>query len=109
MSNKDLEAAKQLTSDYKFVFSSKEGKRVLENIISECHVLEPNNSIETNVVLIQEGRRDAFVHQPPRGGHSPASRREGRIRQNQCESWQNRQADEPERSLFRSWCPGVCG
>ena len=62
MSNKDLEAAKQLTSDYKFVFSSKEGKRVLENIISECHVLEPNNSIETNVVLIQEGRRDAALN-----------------------------------------------
>lgn len=60
--NKKLEAAKQLTADYKFVFSSVQGKRVLENIISECHVLEPNNSIETNVVMIQEGRRDAALN-----------------------------------------------
>ena len=60
--NKKLEAAKQLDSDYKIVFGTKEGQRVLENIISECHVLEPNNSIETNVVMIQEGRRDAALN-----------------------------------------------
>ena len=60
--NKKLEAAKQLASDYKFVFGSKEGQRVLENIIAECHVLEPNNSVETNIVMIQEGRRDAALN-----------------------------------------------
>ncbi len=61
-SDKKLEKGKQLASDYKFVFGSDQGQRVLENIIAECHVLEPNNSIETNVVMIQEGRRDAALN-----------------------------------------------
>lgn len=60
--SKELEAAKQLTEDYKFVFSSVQGKRVLENIIAECHVLELNNSTDTNIVMIQEGRRDAALN-----------------------------------------------
>jgi hypothetical protein len=58
MPNKTAE--QQLHIDYKQVFGTEQGQRVLEDILAYCHVLEPlTGSIETNAVLIREGRRDA--------------------------------------------------
>lgn len=50
---------KQLKIDYEQCFNTPGGQRVLEDILKYCHVLEPlTGSIETNAVLIREGRRD---------------------------------------------------
>lgn len=57
MANKTTE--QQLHIDYKQVFGTEQGQRVLEDILAYGHVLEPLiGSTETNVVLIREGRRD---------------------------------------------------
>lgn len=54
--------AKDVKADYQYVFGSKEGRRVLEDIMKYCHVLEPmRGSIETNAVMVREGRRDAAI------------------------------------------------
>lgn len=54
--------AKDVKADYQFVFGSEEGKRVLDDILAYCHVLEPTTgSIDTNAVMIREGRRDAAM------------------------------------------------
>jgi hypothetical protein len=54
--------AKDVKADYQFVFGSEEGKRVLDDILAYCHVLEPlTGAIGTNAVMIREGRRDAAM------------------------------------------------
>lgn len=54
--------AKQMKADYQLVFGTKEGKRVLDDIMAYCHVVEPlTGSIDTNAVMIREGRRDAAL------------------------------------------------
>lgn len=53
---------KQLKTDYNQVFDTEQGRRVLEDILSYCHVMEPlMGSIDTNSIMIREGRRDAAL------------------------------------------------
>ena len=50
---------KQLLIDYNQAFDGPGGKRVLMDILTYGHVLEPlNGSIDTNSIMIREGRRD---------------------------------------------------
>jgi hypothetical protein len=50
---------KQLKIDYQQCFNTPGGQRVLFDILTYCHVLQPlTGSVETNAVLIREGRRD---------------------------------------------------
>lgn len=54
--------AKQLKIDYDRTFNTDHGKRVLEDIMAYCHVLEPvKGGIDTNTLLIKQGRRDAAL------------------------------------------------
>ena len=50
--------AEQRKVDYNVVFGSEHGKRVLEDIMTYCHVLEPLSTKDPNEILIREGRRD---------------------------------------------------
>lgn len=53
---------KQLKIDYHQAFDTPGGQRVLEDILSYCHVLQPlTGSIDTNSIMIREGRRDAAL------------------------------------------------
>lgn len=53
---------KQLKIDYQQAFDGPGGKRVLEDILSYCHVLEPlNGTIDTNSIIIREARRDVAL------------------------------------------------
>lgn len=52
----------KLRNDYKEVFESKAGERVLKDIMEYCHVLEPLvGSIDTNNIIIREARRDVAL------------------------------------------------
>ncbi len=54
--------AKQLLIDYSQTFDTINGKRVLEDIMAYCHVLEPlNGSVDTNSIIIREARRDVAL------------------------------------------------
>lgn len=54
--------AVSLKADYKEVFSTDAGERVLKDILSYCHVLEPlMGSVETNHIIIREARRDVAI------------------------------------------------
>jgi hypothetical protein len=56
------ERSQQLRIDYQQVFNTDSGKRVLEDILSYCHVLEPLlGSIDTNSIIIREARRDVAI------------------------------------------------
>jgi len=50
--------AEQRKVDFNIVFNSESGKRVLEEIMAYCHVLEPLLTADPNEILIREGRRD---------------------------------------------------
>lgn len=53
---------KQLKIDYCQAFDTPGGKRVLEDIMSYCHVLEPlMGSTDTNSIIIREARRDVAL------------------------------------------------
>ena len=61
--NKELEKKfKQLKDDYKFIFNSEEGKRVLEDISIRCHerttTFNKDNSHETAFL---EGQRSILL------------------------------------------------
>jgi hypothetical protein len=54
--------AKQLRIDYSQAFDGPGGQRVLKDILSYCHVLEPlKGSIDTNSIIIREARRDVAL------------------------------------------------
>lgn len=56
------ERAKQLKLSYQQVFNNPHGKKVLEDIMSYCHLLEPLlGSIDTNSIIIREARRDVAI------------------------------------------------
>jgi len=56
------ELTKQLKRDYQQVFNTHVGRRVLEDIMSYCHLLEPLvGSIDTNSIIIREARRDVAI------------------------------------------------
>lgn len=56
------EKAEQLKRDYQQVFSGPHGRKVLEDIMSYCHLLEPLlGSIDTNSIIIREARRDVAI------------------------------------------------
>ena len=61
--NKELEKKfKQLKDDYKFIFNSEEGKRVLEDLSKRCHesstTFSKDNSHETAFL---EGQRSILL------------------------------------------------
>jgi len=61
--NKELEKKfKQLKDDYKFIFNSEEGKRVLEDLSKRCHesstTFSKDNSHETAFL---EGQRSIYL------------------------------------------------
>jgi len=57
-----LERLNQLRIDYSQVFNTTQGKRVLEDILSYCHILEPLvGSTDTNSIIIREARRDVAL------------------------------------------------
>ena len=51
-------ASEQRKVDYNVVFNSEAGKKVLTEIMTYCHVLEPLATSDPNQILIREGRRD---------------------------------------------------
>jgi hypothetical protein len=53
------EQEKNLAQRYKMVFGTDDGKAVLEDILTACHVLGPVDSISTNQILIMTGMRNA--------------------------------------------------
>lgn len=48
----------QRRTDYNTTFNSEGGKKVLEDIMAYCHVLEPLPTADPNQILVREGRRD---------------------------------------------------
>ena len=54
-----LEKSKALCAKYKMVFGTEEGKEVLKDIITDCHVLGPVTTINTNEILMISGMRNA--------------------------------------------------
>lgn len=53
---------KQLKIDYAQAFETPGGRRVLEDILKYCHVLEPlKGNIDTNSIIIREARRDVAL------------------------------------------------
>ena len=61
--NKEIEKKfKQLKDDYKFIFNSEEGKRVLEDLSKRCHesstTFSKDNSHETAFL---EGQRSIYL------------------------------------------------
>ena len=58
----DKSKAKQLKIDYQQTFDTDNGKRVLDDIMAYCHVLEPlSGSVDTNSIIIREARRDVAL------------------------------------------------
>lgn len=54
--------AKQLKIDYQQAFGTEGGRRVLDDILKYCHVLEPLvGQIDTNSIIIREARRDVAL------------------------------------------------
>lgn len=54
--------AKSLKTDYVQAFDTDGGRRVLEDILKYCHVLEPlRGSVDTNTIIIREARRDVAL------------------------------------------------
>ena len=49
---------KQLKTDYEIVFGSAEGKRVLNDIIRNTHILEPVFDVDPNRTSFNEGARN---------------------------------------------------
>lgn len=57
-----LEKSQQLKIDYQQVFNSDSGKRVLEDILTYCGVLQPLlGSTDTNSIIIREARKDVAI------------------------------------------------
>ncbi len=55
-------SSQQLKIDYQQAFETDSGKRVLQDILSYCHVLEPlSGNIDTNSIIIREARRDVAL------------------------------------------------
>jgi hypothetical protein len=50
--------ANQRKIDYNLTFNSDHGRKVLNEIMAYCHVLEPLPTTDPNQILIREGRRD---------------------------------------------------
>ena len=62
-SNKDKQVA------YNIVFNSEQGKAVLEDLMTYCHMLEPdvnihdaNKRIDPNAIIYRAGRRDVAMN-----------------------------------------------
>lgn len=52
---------KELAKKYRSVFSTEDGHAVLMDILKDCYVLQPTNSIDTNQIMLMNGRRDAAL------------------------------------------------
>lgn len=54
--------AQQMKMDYNGTFGTEHGRRVLEDLMAACHVLEPTNNYELSTLAAQAGRRDVAFH-----------------------------------------------
>jgi len=61
----------QLQRDYAEVFNSESGKRVLEDIMSTCHVLEVEQDNVPENIVARAHRRDVAHHILIRLGNGP--------------------------------------
>lgn len=61
----------QLQMDYANTFNSVEGKRVLADILTTCHVLEPEPDSDPNSIIARAHRRDVAHHIMFRMGYGP--------------------------------------
>lgn len=52
---------KDLNDSYKYLFSSIEGKEVLNDIVAFCNILSPTFSKDVNEMLINEGKREVAL------------------------------------------------
>lgn len=62
----------QLRMDYSAVFSTPEGKRVLEDILATCHILELEPDTDPTNIVARAHRRDVAHHILIRLGYGPA-------------------------------------
>ena len=56
---KVVAANKALAQKYRSVFSTKDGHAVLMDILTDCHVLQPLDSLDTNQIMLINGKRNA--------------------------------------------------
>jgi len=56
------EKAEQLQRDYKAVFGTEAGKRVLEDLKRWCHVLWPSFTGDPYETVFNEGKRAVYLH-----------------------------------------------
>jgi hypothetical protein len=62
----------QLRMDYAETFNSPAGKRVLADILTTCHVLEPEQDNDPNNIIARAHRRDVAHHIMFSMGYGPA-------------------------------------
>ena len=67
----ETEKPNQLRMDYAGTFGTEEGKRVLEDIMSTCHVLEPEQDNIPENIIARAHRRDVAHHIMARMGYGP--------------------------------------
>ena len=51
----------KMEESYKAVFNHGEGKKVLHDLLTYCHILEPAITSNPNDILVKEGRRDVAL------------------------------------------------
>lgn len=67
-----LAKIEQMKMDYAGTFGTEAGKRVLEDILANCHVLEPEPDNITENIVARAHRRDVAHHIMFRLGYGPA-------------------------------------
>ena len=50
---------KDLAQKYKMVFSTDEGKAVMLDILTDCHVMSITDTLNTNEMILATGKRNA--------------------------------------------------
>lgn len=62
MPENNAEKLKGLRNDYKKIFESEEGKRILEDLAKICHYRTPTFDKDALVMAFQEGLRTVYLH-----------------------------------------------
>ena len=50
---------KDLAQKYKMVFGTDEGKAVMIDILTDCHVMSITDTLDTNQIILATGKRNA--------------------------------------------------
>ena len=66
-----VEVPDQLRMDYASTFNTEAGRRVLEDIMTTCHVLEPELDAITENIVARAHQRDVAHHILFRMGYGP--------------------------------------